>query len=426
MPKSLLFVFANILQLVMRFAQMIMVTRVLSSVELGLYYAAAAYPQVLSRLLDFGMPHACRYFILTQPHARRFIVRLTFLFSLAVAIPIFLVFLFMYHLPLESSQLVEKISENHFVLSLYCVLLIVNSILISVLISVERIKTFLVSSVIPYVVFIGVVAYKAQKSILEVDDVLLQLLISEAITLVIYSISISFMPKTGANNVAVIGLKGVVSYALKIYPTGMLKAITTRFDRVVLSFIAPPAFIGYYSVIMTLRDISIVPVSSYGQIFMNKMSSALRTTGIGAIRILNYNLLLITIIYLCGFLLFIPLEQHLMNFFFKGLNTDSFKGSLFLIFSTVPYALFSFMSFYFLVTNRPVQVSISTIVMLATFYPIIFVFHKSVGTETFFYASAFSTTCALFYLLAYYRSSSKIDISRNKAGTGRVTKRTGL
>lgn len=403
MTKSFIFYVSNASQLVSRFVQMIVITRYLSPVDLGVYYSAVAYPQLLSRVFDFGLPHAVRYFILQSPAAGFFIVRMVLLFSLLVTLPILIIFYFLEFLPLESYLIIDCISGNFIVLTLYCVLLIVNSIFNAIIISFEDYRALLLSSTIPYLIFIVVVIVQFYRSYLDVNGILLQLLISELVILFIYSLFT--IRKIKQFNVAGIpgdGLK-IFKYALQIYPSGLLKVLTTRLDKVILSFIADPVFIGYYSVLMAIRDVSIFPITSYGQVFMNKLSRAVKGGVAGIQRMIDMNLVVIFAIYVGGFLMYLMIPHFALSLFFRDLTDEIYQAAFYLFISIIPLALFSFLSNVFLTINKPRYISYSSLISVAIFYIFILSLYKLIGANSFFYASILSTISAFIYLFIYYK-----------------------
>ncbi|SRR5260221_2714470 len=398
MPKTLFFYAATIFQLGLRFVQMIIVTRNLSSFNLGVYYVSAAYPQLLSRVFDFGLPHAVRYFMLSVPSANRTIMKMLLSFPFLIFLPIFAFFYFIDSLPLEAGEIGKQMSDNVLSLSFYCLLLIVNSILNSILLSFEKFKTLLVSSIVPYCFFIVIIAHKASLSELSVSDVLLQLSISEVITLMIYLFSVATIIKQKSEEPLTLKMVDVIRYALRIYPNGFLKVITTRLDRVVLSFVATPVFIGYYSVFMTIRDISIVPVTTYGQVFMNQLSEFFKSKKDGLVALLNKNLMLVTIVYTLGFITYLLLQDVVLGLFFKELTHSLLQASFVLFLSIIPLALLSLLSSFFLVANRPSDISWSSVIMIVVFYSIVYLSYDRLGSESFLYASVLSTLFGFLFL----------------------------
>src|SRR5688572_25985504 len=143
MSKKAGFFLANILQLVFRFAQMLVVTQNLSSESLGVYYASSAYPQLLARVFDVGLPHAARFFLLKFLNQSYLLSKLLVAFLTSVFPFIAVVFLFLGRLPAESSEINTALSTNWFLLASYCLLLILNSILNAAVVSLEKYNTFL-------------------------------------------------------------------------------------------------------------------------------------------------------------------------------------------------------------------------------------------------------------------------------------------
>ena len=403
MPKSIIFYIANASQLGFRFLQMILITRFLSGVDLGAYYATAAYPQLLSRVFDLGLPHAVRYFVLQVPAATGFIIRSVMLFAALIFLPIFCIFYFLDTLPLESEEIVQLIAASYFLLSVYCVVLIVNSILNAIILSFEQFISSLLSSTLPYVVSITILVmlhYSADG--LQAHDVLVLLLITEGS---IFAIHISFILKkihfaSWHHPEAHISIREIFAYAFQIYPSGILKVIVTRLDRVVLSFLASPVFIGYYSVLMTIRDTSIFPVISYSQIFMNKLSGILKTTQLAVRRLLYKNLIAVAGLYLAGFLLFLLLQDIALRFFFKEqqVSSELYTASYFLSLSTIPLALTSLIHTYFFTSNNPRYISISSLFTIITFYGFVLLSYGKTGSNSFLYASVFSAATGFIYL----------------------------
>lgn len=406
MQKKLIFLSANVFQLALRFLQMIVVTRSLSGADLGTYYAAAAYPQLFARIFDLGLPHATRYFVLKLPGEAKRIIKITFIFSLLVFPVMAVVFYLLQHLPLEAGEILRAISENWLILSIYCLLLTINSVLNAFVISLEKFKILLLSLTLPYVVFILIILYKVLASYLSVRDVLIQLLISELIIAIIYLGSLhKIIRESKQQSVPSLRWKMLMKYGLEIYPNGLLKTMTVRLDRVILSFIASPNFIGYYSVLMTLRDIAIVPVSTYGQLFMNHVAKIMMEGKQTLQGLVHKNILAILAIYTLGFLTFILFQDFILKLFFKQVSEDMYRASFFLVLSVVPLALVSIMSNVFMVTNHPSIVSWSSLVTIIVFYLTILLLYKQMSSQSFYYAAI--TSAAAGFGFAYARFHRK-------------------
>jgi O-antigen/teichoic acid export membrane protein len=402
MNKNLVFYTSNVVQLGLRFIQMVLVARFLSNTDLGVYYAAAAYPQLLSRIFDLGLPHAVRYYILQDPYTSRSVVKVVFLFTFAISLPVTAFFFFLDHLPLESGEILSAISHNYFVLSLYCVLLVVNSIWLSIVLSFEKFQAVLITSIVPYIIFIAAVATQYYLFELEVNDILFQLFISEFVALVIYLMFILRVVNQQEKSVPIKVIE-LMRYALHVYPSGFLKVLTTRLDKVVLSFIAAPAFIGYYSVLMTIRDISIFPITSYGQLFMNKLSQALKNKSEKVNKLVDINLLGILLIYAGGFAMFLLVDNFIIALFFKEVNAEVLRAAFFLLLSIVPLALSSFLSYVFLTINRPKYMSYSALWSTIGFYGTVYLCYDKLKSDSFFYASLLSTLIGFLYLFIHYK-----------------------
>lgn len=401
MSKTGWFYAANVAQLTLRFVQMILVTRLLTGTELGVYYAAAAYPQLFSRVIDFGLPHAVRYYMLQHPSSGRVMLSLIGRFVLIVTVPVLLVFYFVERLPLESPHISAGLQKNFVILALYCIFLTVNSILLSIVISFERFKAILLANTIPFIIFIVLTVSEYYFHELTSDDVLMQLLISETATLTIYfsAILLSGNLKAGQDSIEI---RNVLRYSIQIYPSGFLKVLTTRLDKVILSFLAPPVFIGYYSVLMTIRDTSIFPISTYGQMFMNKLSKAFAEGREAITRDINRNLIAVFIAFVLGFIVYLVLQELILRLFFREVTPELMKVAPYLLVSTVPLALISFLSNVFLATNRPRFVSYSSVLTILVFYGFVFAGFETLGVQTFFFASVLSTSIGFLYLLLVY------------------------
>lgn len=404
--KNLVFYLSNILQVVFRFAQMIVVTRTLSSMDLGIYYGVTAYPQLFSRFFDLGLTHAARYFILMVPADRLFIIRLVFLFSLGVFAPIYVVFFLLGRFPLDTSEIISAVSENYLILSVYCLLLLVNAVLNSILLSLERFKTILWTAIVPYTVFIVIVLYKATYSTLDVKDVVIQLFISELLLFTIYLIGLSdiFKDKTKTRSVRI---KQIFSYSIRIYPNSFLKPITTRLDRIILSLIATPTFIGYYSVLMTLREVSILPVTTYGQVLMNKLSGLIKKEKKEVHKLMNRSLIIIFLLYSAGFGCYLLVKDFVLYLFFKEVTIEMYQASYFIFLSIIPLALFSLLTNFFLVTNKPSFISWSILVSILVFYAVVFFGFKILEGYSFTLAVLFSTTVSFIFLVIAKRKKSR-------------------
>ena len=405
MNKNLIFYISNASQLGLRFIQMIVITRYLSKVDLGVYYASAAYPQLLSRIFDLGLPHAVRYYILQVPSAARFIVKLVLIFSLFISLPIMIIFYFIEKLPLESGEISFILSDNFVVLGFYCVFLIVNSIFYCIVISFEKYNAVLLTSTLPYLIFIVAIMIQFNIFHLEVGDILFQFLVSEMVAFLIYSIFIAKIITNNNAHTVQLSLRSldVFKYALQVYPSGFLKIMTTRLDKVILSFIAAPVFIGYYSVLMTIRDISIFPITSYGQVFMNNLSMAFKMKGQGIQKKIDKSILGILILYSAGFVVFLFVQDIVLKLFFKEITNDTYRAAFFLLLSAIPLALLSFLSTIFLITNSPKHVSFASIIGIGTFYGFVSLFYGWLGSDSFFYASVLSVLAEFIYLFVNYR-----------------------
>lgn len=403
--KSGFFFFSNAIQFVLRFLQMIVITRNLSGVDLGLYYVSAAYPQLLSRVFDLGLPHATRFYLLKFPNQALFLCKLIGAFSVAIFPFIACIFLFLDYLPLEVEEIARQVSEDWVILSFYCLLLILNSIFNALIISIEKYKTLLLTSTIPYFIFIMVILYDANQGTLSVHYVLLQLLISEAIILLLcLTPIISFIRHAGIATRREFRWKDVVVYSLKIYPNGLLKTMTTRLDRIVLSFIATPVFIGQYSVLVTLRDIATIPVTTYGQTFMNELLNRIKLAKGGIKKLVDTNLIWILCIYASGFFVFLIVQDYFLKLFFDDLEgTKIYTMSLMLVVSAVPNVLLAFIHYFFLVVNKPQYVSLSSGVAICCFYGFIVLTYGQIGSDSFFYASIVAPLVGFIYLFLYYR-----------------------
>ena len=406
MSKNLLFYLSNILQVVLRFAQMIVVTRTLSSNELGIYYGVTAYPQLFSRFFDLGLTHAARYFILMVPADRLFIIRLGFLFSLGAFVPIFLIFFLLERFPLDTSEIISVVSENYLILSIYCLLLLINAVLNSILLSLERFKTILWTAIIPYAVFIVIVLYKATYLTLDVKDVVIQLFISELLLFTIYLIGLSdiFKDKSKTRSFS---LKEFFKYAMKIYPNSFLKPITTRLDRIILSLIATPTFIGYYSVLMTLREVAILPVTTYGQVLMNKLSGLIKKDKKETHKLMNRSLITIFLLYSAGFVCYLFVKDLVLHLFFKEVTPEMYQASYVIFLSIIPLALVSLLANFFLVTNKPSFISRSILVSIIVFYGVVFLGFKILEGYSFTLAVLFSTTSSFIFLVIAKRRKSR-------------------
>ena len=391
---------------------MIIVTKSLSSVDLGLYYASAAYPQLLSRIFDLGLPHATRFYLLRFPNQVRYLSIIIAVLSAAVFPFIACIFLFLDRLPLEIEEISYEISRNWIVLSIYCLVLILNSIFNGLIISLEKYRTLLVASTIPYAIFIAMVGYAAYAGTLSVSNILVQLMISELIILVICLTPIVRMVlKSTEKAPHEFGWREVVMYGLKIYPNGFLKTMTTRLDRVVLSFIASPVFIGHYSVLVTLRDIATIPVTTYGQTFMNEMAKSIKRVknGIeergGIKKMMNKSLLWILGIYTVGFVGFLVLQNFILNLFFHDLSDPKiYLMATMLVISAIPNVLLAFIHYWFLAVNKPQHISISSALALVSFYGFVGLTYQSMGSDSFIYASVISALVGFSYLYFYYRA----------------------
>lgn len=399
---------------------MIAITRTLSSADLGVYYASAAYPQLLSRIFDLGMPHAARFYLLKFPNQVRYICKLVAITAIGISPFIGCIFLFLHRLPIEVNEISFQISENWIVLSIYCLLLILNSIFNAFIISLERYKMLLITSTLPYLFFIGIIFYKANSGSITVTDILVQLAASELIILLLCMIPVIRAIKQTKKVARPFNWKDVMKYALKIYPNGLMKTMSTRFDRVVLSFIATPVFIGQYSVLMTLRDIGTIPVTTYGQTFMNELSKAIRLTqeGLkekGSIKkMIDKNLLYILALYSGGFIAFLFLQEYLLALFFHDLSDDKiYLMSAVLMISAIPNVLVGFIHYFFLTMNKPLHISISSGLALASFCGFVAVTYKNLGSDSFFYAAVVSAVVGFIYLFIYYRAILKTLPGRN-------------
>jgi O-antigen/teichoic acid export membrane protein len=402
MNKKTSFFLANALQVAFRFLQMIVVTRNLSGTDLGLYYVSAAYPQLLARIFDLGLPHAARYYMLKFPNQVYFLTKYIALFSLAIFPFIACLFLFIDLLPLESGEMSAEISRNWLVLSAYCLLLLVNSIFNALIISLEKFRTLLLTFSLPYIVFILVILLRASAG-LEASEVVLQLLVSEVIVFAIGVVAMMrFIREAGTGHKRVFGWRQLLLYAFKIYPNGFLKAMATRLDRVVLSFIASPVFIGQYSVLVTVRDIALVPVATYGQLFMNELSTRIRTAKRTVGRFLGVNLLWIFLIYSAGFLIYLPIQEFVLEFFFKeSSNPELYTMGLVLALSAVPHVLLAFIHYFFLSVNGPQHISVSSLLAMISFYGFVALTYGYLGSSSFYFAAFVSPLVGLAYLLAY-------------------------
>ena len=378
---------------------MIVVTRALSSIDLGIYYGATAYPQLLSRFFDLGLTHAARYYILMVPEARQFIIRLLLIFSLIVFVPIFLIFFLFERLPLDTSEIISAVGENYFILSVYCVLLIINSVLNSIVLSLERFKALLWTAIMPYAFFIIIVIYKASFLTLDVNDVLRQLLISEILLLAIYLVAVLDLFRSDGKK-TLLTAKEIFRYALKIYPNSFLKPITTRLDRIILSFIATPTFIGHYSILMTLREVSILPVTTYGQMLMNKLSGLLKNNRDQISKLMTKSLIVIFLIYTAGFGVYFLIKDFVLHLFFKEVTSDMYITSYIILLSAIPLALFSLLTYYFLVTNNLAPISWAILASVIVFYVVIFLGFKNLGTNVFSLAMLVSTIFSFSFLVA--------------------------
>lgn len=407
--KSAFFFFSNAIQLALRFLQMIVITRNLSGVDLGLYYVSAAYPQLFSRVFDLGLPHTMRFYLMKFPSQALFLCKLIGVFSLTIFPFIACIFLFLDYLPLEVEEISRQISESWLILSFYCLFLILNSIFNAMIISIEKYKTLLLTSTIPYLIFIAVIFYKANNGTLSVHYVLLQLLISESIILLLcLTPIIKFIGEVGRDIRREFRWKDVIIYALKIYPNGLLKTMSTRLDRIVLSFIATPVFIGQYSVLVTLRDIATVPVTTYGQTFMNELSNRIRLAKGGIRKFVDTNLIWILCIFASGFFVFLFLQDYFLKLFFVDLaDTKIYTMSLMLVVSVIPNVLLAFIHFFFLVVNKPQHVSLSSAAAIVSFYGFIAMSYGRIGSDSFFYASIVGPSVGFIYLFLYYRTLLK-------------------
>jgi O-antigen/teichoic acid export membrane protein len=414
MHKSAFF-FANAIQLGLRFLQMIVIIRNLSSVDLGLYYASAAYPQLLSRIFDLGLPHAARFYLLRFPNQALFLGKLIAVFSLTIFPFIAFIFLFLDRLPMEADEISMQISQNWIVLSIYCLLLILNTIINGLIISIEKYKALLFAFTLPYVIFILIILYKANVGALSVNDILLQLMISELIVLIIYVTAIAkFFVKLNEVKSKDFRWKDVMIYALKIYPNGVLKTMTTRLDRVVLSLIATPAFIGHYSVLMTLRDIATIPITTYGQTFMNELSNSLKSGRAGIRKLVDKNLLWILVIYTLGFFIFVLFQDFFLKLLFRELTDGNlYTMSLVLMISAIPNVLLAFIHYFFLAANKPLHISVSSAIAAISFYGFVILAHQKIGSDSFFYASLVSALIGFSYLFLHSRALLKTWTNQN-------------
>jgi len=397
--KNTVFYLSNILQVVFRFAQMIVVTRALSSIDLGVYYAATAYPQLLSRFFDLGLTHAARYYILMLPEARQFVIRLLMIFTLVVFVPIFLIFFLFERFPLDTSEVITAVGNNYFILSVYCVLLIINSVLNSIVLSLERFKALLWTAILPYAFFIIIVIYKVSFLTLDVNDVLQQLLVSEVLLLAIYLVALMDLFKSDGRKTS-LTVKEIFKYAMKIYPNSFLKPITTRLDRIILSFIATPTFIGHYSILMTLREVSILPVTTYGQMLMNKLSGLLKNNREQISKLMTNSLIVVFLIYTAGFGVYFLLKDFVLHLFFKEVTTDMYLTSYIILSSAIPLALFSLLTYYFLVMNNLPPISWAILASVVVFYLVIFLGFKNLDNNVFSLAVLVSTIFSFSFLVA--------------------------
>lgn len=384
---------------------MIVVTRTLSQVDLGIYYAAAAYPQLLSRVFDFGLPHAARYFLLRYPNHIAYLCKISVVIS-ALSFPIIAgLFVSIQFLPLELGEIGQTISAHWFLLTTYCVVLVLNSIFNGLVISIEKYTILLFALSAPYAIFILVILYKANYGVLDVDDVLLQLLVSELLVMSLYAIPIvRYFKYERQIQERPFHWRNVILYALKIFPNGLLKTLTTRLDRVILSFFATPTFIGQYSVLVTIRDIGILPITTYGQVFMNDLTRAIKEKTANITRMVDRRLLSILGIYSIGFLFFLLIQDFVLNLFFdEGVDAQLRLMSGVLCLTVIPNALVGFITYVYLVLNKAEHVSIASAISLFVFYTIVFVGNSFIGMDIFFYASVFSALVGFGYLFLFYR-----------------------
>jgi O-antigen/teichoic acid export membrane protein len=409
------FFVANAAQLGLRFGQMILVTRTLSAVDLGVYYVTAAYPQFLSRVFDLGLPHATRYYLLRFPNQVSYLVKMVTVSAAMVFPLIAITFYLIAHLPLEGDEFSAQLSQSWLLLSFYCLLVMVNSILNSLLLSVEKYSPIVLAFTLPYIVFIAAVSVEAFLGPVSAGAVLLQLTISEVIIFLIYGIFVFRMMGGAAPREYGFGWSDVMAYAIRIYPNGFLKAMSARLDRVVLSFIASPVFIGQYSVLVTLRDIAIIPVTTYGQTFMNELTARRKSNITSVRKFVDRNLLWIAIIYAGGVGVFIALRDLMLSIFFKQIDNDLRVLSMILSISVIPTVLLAFIHSYFLATNRPQHISLSSALLMLSFYGFIGVGSGVLGSQAFAYASLSSAFVAFGYLLVLYW---RFEGSNNLKGLG--------
>lgn len=370
---------------------MIIVTRNLSAPDLGVYYGTTAYPQLISRFFDLGLTHSCRYFILMVPSARPFIIKLILLFSLGVFAPIYLVFFLLKSSSFDTSGILLVLSQNYISLTAYCVLLLTNSILNSILLSLERFKVLLWVSTIPYIVFILVVLYKVFFYSLDVKDILIQLLISELLISAISLIGLMDLFKINKEMTS-LKVREVFIYAIKIYPNSFLKPLANRLDRIVLSFIATPAFIGYYSVLMTLREVAILPVTTYGQVLMNKLSLLIKRGTSDSYKLMYKPLFITLLIYLAGFGIYFLFKDLVLHLFFKHVTLELYHISYLIFLSIIPLSLFSLLTYYYLVSNRPSTISWAIFIGIILFYAVTFLCFQVLRNQSFSLAVLISTT----------------------------------
>lgn len=389
---------------------MITITHVVSSFDLGIYYAVSAYPQLLSRAFDMGLPHASRYFMLKIPNQRVRIIKLVSSLLGMITFAVLGSFFLLTQFEIESNDLIDKLSDNYLVLCFYCLGLIVNSILNAILLSFERLKGILIASTVPYVVFICIISYKYYYGVLEINDLFLQLLVSELIMTLIFLVSLrKLLLVSSPDEAETIGVGDLMRYASKTYAGGLLKTITTRLDRVVLSFIASPVFIGYYSVLMTLRDICIVPATSYGQVFSNRLSAVMKNSESNLERAVGSKLVILTAVYSLGLVIFLVIQRPILGIFFEVVTDEIVFASRFIMLSTIPVALISFLLFVFLIMNKPEHFSISSVIMIITCYSMIYWLYPRMDGNAFLVASVASPFVGLIYSLFYFRRLTKAN-----------------
>jgi O-antigen/teichoic acid export membrane protein len=263
--RPLLLWVGEVARLLLSFALLALLARSVTPEVLGTYLSVTSVVLLAPRLLDSGLPHALGYFLRVRPDSLGSCVRALGR-HVALAAPLAAAVAFGLRFFPFANEAVTRLAEEHCLrLALFIVSELAIVLGLGTFVPTGRFKAYLVTTLLPPLLFIAVVWPNPGLTAGQLLDVLLATSLAGSLAMTLLLVHAG-----RSDDHTRFPLREAYGYGLRSYGSAVGKIAAQRFDRLFLVTVLGAAGYAQYSLAISIRDIATVPANLYATTLRNR------------------------------------------------------------------------------------------------------------------------------------------------------------